>query len=54
MVKLKIPIYTPIFSAGKAPDSNEYGIAKIAAQAIPIPIIDINKALGVLKKYIER
>src|SRR5215469_8483081 len=43
MKKLKMPMYTPVCSAGNEPASTEYGMASVLAQAIPTPVIDSSK-----------
>src|SRR5215469_16341614 len=42
MKKLKMPMYTPVCSAGNEPASTEYGMASVLAHAIPTPAIDNN------------
>lgn len=49
MEKLKSPMNMPIRFAGIALANIEYGIAKILAQAIPIPIIGNIKCFSLLK-----
>src|SRR5690606_33866830 len=46
MKKLKMPMYTPIFSAGRLSDSIAYGRDRIDAQAKPTPTIDSSSHCG--------
>ena len=53
MKKLKIPMQVPILSAGRLSDKMAQGIAKMLAQAIPIPIIEPYMAVVLSKKQSE-
>src|SRR6185312_15447422 len=44
--KLKMPMYTPIFSAGRLSDSNAYGSERIDAHAKPTPAIGNSSQSG--------
>src|SRR5690606_24631283 len=46
MKKLKMPMYTPIFAAGRLSDSIAYGSDRIEAHAKPTPTIDSSSHCG--------
>src|SRR4030095_13923932 len=46
MKKLKIPMYTPVFSLGNEPARMAYGMERMLAQASPTPTMESNSSFG--------